>query len=127
MGTYYIASTGYNGAPAKQPHCLDVGCDLITLADGRQHCRRAEHAERNAFYHASANGFQLANGCLYIWGGDPCGDCMRAILAHNLQRVVTVCLDERYVNKDAERIFGGLGIPFLRYTRSQWLARGLNE
>lgn len=40
----HVLSTGYNGAPAGQPHCLDVGCNVVD-----NHCMRAVHAEQNVF------------------------------------------------------------------------------
>lgn len=38
-----ILSTGYNGAPAGEETCLDVGCLVLD-----KHCLRAIHGERNA-------------------------------------------------------------------------------
>ena len=39
-----VASTGYNGAPAGKPHCIDDGCLVVD-----DHCQRAVHAEENVF------------------------------------------------------------------------------
>lgn len=38
-----VIATGYNGAPANEPHCVDVGCDIFA-----EHCVRARHAEISA-------------------------------------------------------------------------------
>lgn len=57
-----IISTGYNGAPAGEPHCLDVGCKIV---DG--HCTRATHAEENAILQAVKYGVPLEGATLYYW------------------------------------------------------------
>jgi len=58
----WILSTGYNGAPAGAPHCLEVGC--IVKND---HCVRAVHAEINAINHAKELSISLADATLYYW------------------------------------------------------------
>ncbi|MCK4414920.1 MAG: dCMP deaminase family protein [Candidatus Eisenbacteria sp.] len=57
-----ILSTGYNGAPAGQPHCTDEGCVVVD-----DHCQRAVHAEINAIINASINGTSLEGATLYYW------------------------------------------------------------
>lgn len=57
-----ILSTGYNGAPAGQPHCEDVGCEIV---DG--HCHTAVHAESNAIAQAAKHGISVEGATLYYW------------------------------------------------------------
>lgn len=57
-----ILASGYNGAPAGEPHCTEVGCDMV---DG--HCKRAIHAETNAIAQAAKYGISLEGATLYYW------------------------------------------------------------
>lgn len=57
-----ILATGYNGAPAGEPHCTDVGCIMED-----EHCKRAIHAEINALNHAARNRVSLEGATLYYW------------------------------------------------------------
>lgn len=57
-----ILSTGYNGAPAGEPHCTEVGCDIVN-----DHCTRATHAETNAISLAAKHGISLEGATLYYW------------------------------------------------------------
>lgn len=57
-----ILATGYNGSPTGEPHCLDVGCDVV---DG--HCQRTQHAEINAVAYAARYGVPIAGSHLYLW------------------------------------------------------------
>ena len=64
----YIISTGYNGAPSKTPHCLDVGCirDDMGIKSGTMHeiCR-ATHGEQNAIALAARNGSSTDGAVMY--------------------------------------------------------------
>lgn len=57
-----IISTGYNGAPAGQPHCTDKGCIIV-----KDHCQRAIHAEINAIKQAVQRGLSVKGATLYYW------------------------------------------------------------
>ncbi len=57
-----ILATGYNGAPAGEDHCEDVGCDVVD-----DHCVRTRHAEINAIRHAVQQGKDLRGATLYYW------------------------------------------------------------
>lgn len=59
-----ILATGYNGSAPGEPHCIDIGCDVV---DG--HCQRTQHAEVNAVAYAARNGVSVAGGHLYLWIG----------------------------------------------------------
>jgi len=85
-----IIATGYNGAPAGEPHCLDVGCLMV---DG--HCQRAVHAETNAIAQAARFGVATDGATLYYWdsGGRSvtnCVKCSQVIKASGIIRVVGI-------------------------------------
>lgn len=56
-----ILSTGYNGAPAGEEHCIDVGCQMEN-----DHCIRTIHAETNAIAFAAKYGIALDGATLYV-------------------------------------------------------------
>ena len=56
-----ILSTGYNGAPAGEEHCTDVGCLMEN-----EHCQRAVHAEFNALGFAAKYGISLDGATMYV-------------------------------------------------------------
>lgn len=76
-----ILSTGFNGAPSKQPHCLDVGCILGPSGT----CLRTVHAEVNAITRAP-NGIP-PESTLYVTLS-PCFSCATLILNSGIYRVV---------------------------------------
>ena len=57
-----ILATGYNGAPAGEPHCIDSKCIMVN-----DHCVRAIHAETNAIAQAAKNGVAVEGATLYYW------------------------------------------------------------
>ncbi len=90
-----IISTGYNGAPAGEPHCTDIGCDMI---DG--HCKRTIHAEANALdIAASSVGMAVVGATLYYWDSKSryaqsieelrahCPNCARQAEMYGISRV----------------------------------------
>jgi dCMP deaminase len=89
-----VLSTGYNGSPAGQPHCLDVGC----LQDERgKGCLRTVHAEQNAIAWAARHGISLAGCTCYLSSYTPCLACANLLVQVGCQRVVyrTLYRDER--------------------------------
>lgn len=79
-----IISCGYNGAPPGCKTCLEVGCYLID-----NHCKRAEHAERNALFRASMEGHSVKNCVAYITG-EPCCDCIRSMISARIKKIVYI-------------------------------------
>lgn len=57
-----ILATGYNGSAPGEPHCIDVGCDVVD-----DHCQRTQHAEVNAVAFAARHGVRIAGSRLYLW------------------------------------------------------------
>ncbi|MCW5889358.1 MAG: dCMP deaminase family protein [bacterium] len=85
-----ILATGYNGAPAGMPHCLDVGCLVYksTTPSGEveENCFRTIHAEINAIAQAAKNGAQIRDGDIYITH-TPCIHCFKVLINVGIRRV----------------------------------------
>ena len=76
-GDNRVLATGYNGAPAGEPHCEDVGCNLV---DG--HCTTTIHAEVNAVASAARQGHALIGSHIYVTGDRPiCPGCANILKA----------------------------------------------
>lgn len=75
-----VLSTGYNGAPAGEPHCTDVGC----LTDSEGHCIRALHAEMNAILGCTN---ESRGGIIYVTHF-PCLACVLVLVQAGIQRLV---------------------------------------
>ena len=77
-----IVSTGYNGAPARTAHCLDVGCmrEKLGIPSGQRHelCR-AIHAEQNAIIQAAIHGVAIEGSTLYTTV-HPCILCAKMLI-----------------------------------------------
>ena len=83
-------SAGYNGSPAREPHCLEDGC---LMEDG--HCQRAIHAECNAVTHAAKHGVHLENAKIYIYGRrangqaiEVCRECKKILDAVGIKDII---------------------------------------
>lgn len=82
-----IISTGYNGSPPDEPHCLDVGCDMV---DG--HCVRTTHAEANAICFAAKSGVATAHSTMWVygWDGGICHRCYKLCLSAGIEDIMIV-------------------------------------
>ena len=88
---HHILSTGYNGAPSGEPHCLDAGC----LVED-DHCQRVLHAEVNAIAWAARRGVSIEGASLYIFARQPtisiiidmpCRECAKVVKAVGIERI----------------------------------------
>ena len=79
-----ILSTGYNGSPPGQPHCVDPGVGCL-MEDGR--CIRTLHAEQNALIQAALHGVSTEGATLY-GTCRPCHVCARMVVGAGIRRVV---------------------------------------
>jgi deoxycytidylate deaminase/Zn-dependent protease len=86
-----ILATGYNGAPAGMPHCIDVGCLVYrsTTPNGEteENCFRTIHAEINAIAQAAKNGAAIRGAHFYITHS-PCIQCFKVLINTGVERVV---------------------------------------
>jgi dCMP deaminase len=85
-----ILATGYNGAPAGLPHCMDVGCLIYrsTTPSGEveENCFRCIHAEINAIAQAAKNGASIRGGDIYITH-TPCIHCLKVLINTGIKRI----------------------------------------
>lgn len=97
-----VIATGYNGAPAGLPNCIEVGHQLVEM-NGRQSCVRTIHAEQNAIIQCALVGTPVEGSILYTTAS-PCLDCLKAIIASGVSAIV---FNEAY---DSARS-GGIDLP----------------
>jgi len=84
-----IITTGYNGAPSRIEHCLDVGClrEQMGIPSGERHelCR-ALHAEQNAIIQAAIHGVSIKGASLYCTNM-PCSICTKMIINAQIEAI----------------------------------------
>jgi dCMP deaminase len=87
----HILATGYNGAPAGHPDCLELGClrDEQQIPSGERHeiCR-AIHAEQNVIIQAALHGVSL-EGCTIYSSHTPCVLCAKMLVNAKITRFVS--------------------------------------
>ena len=85
-----ILATGYNGAPAGMPHCIDAGCLVYTsrtpTGEVEENCFRTIHAEINAIAQAAKNGASIRDADIYITH-TPCIHCLKVLINTGIRRV----------------------------------------
>jgi dCMP deaminase len=77
-----ILTTGFNGSPAGQDHCDEVGHLMV---DG--HCVRTIHAETNAIIQAALHGVSTRGATCYVTHL-PCINCTKALINAGITRIV---------------------------------------
>jgi dCMP deaminase len=77
-----ILTTGFNGSPAGQSHCDEIGHLLV---DG--HCIRTIHAETNAIIQAALHGVSTKGAICYVTHF-PCINCTKALINAGISRIV---------------------------------------
>ena len=91
-----ILTTGYNGAPAGLPHCLDVGClvykSQTPSGEWEENCFRTIHAEINAIAQAARHGVAIRDAAIYITH-TPCIHCFKVLINTGITRV---CYEKPY-------------------------------
>lgn len=87
-----ILATGYNGAPARVAHCLDIGCkrDQENVPSGQRHelCRGL-HAEQNVIIQAAVHGIPLAGSVIYCTHS-PCSICAKMLINCGITKVYSL-------------------------------------
>jgi len=77
-----ILTTGFNGSPAGQAHCDEIGHLMV---DG--HCVRTIHAETNAIIQAALHGVSSRDATCYVTHL-PCINCTKALINAGITRIV---------------------------------------
>ncbi|MFH0926936.1 MAG: cytidine/deoxycytidylate deaminase family protein [bacterium] len=84
-----ILATGYNGAPSRLGHCLDVGCirEKMKIPSGERHelCRGL-HGEQNAIIQAATSGADINDSTLYSTHF-PCVLCAKMIINAGVKKI----------------------------------------
>lgn len=106
----HIIATGYNGAPAGVPHCLDVGClrEQQGIPSGERHelCRGL-HAEQNAIIQVALHGTTTEGATLYCTNM-PCAICSKMLIN---SRIAEVYYREGYADSLSSALLADAGIP----------------
>jgi dCMP deaminase len=105
----HILTTGYNGAPAGVPDCLELGClrDENNIPSGTRHeiCR-AVHAEQNVIIQAAQHGVNLDGATVYCTH-TPCILCAKMLANARIKRFVSF---GRYAEDSFLELFRQVGI-----------------
>jgi len=109
-----ILATGYNGAPAGMPHCLDAGCLIYTskTPDGNveENCFRTIHAEINAIAQAARNGTRIDGADIYVTH-TPCIHCFKTLVNTGIKRMF---YDRPYKLETLEELRRNTGVELVR-------------
>jgi len=109
-----VLATGYNGAPSKLSHCLDIGClrERLSIPSGERHelCRGL-HAEQNAIIQAAYHGVSIRGSTLYCTH-HPCIICSKMLINAGVERVVYL---EGYPDELSAEMFREAGIAVERF------------
>ncbi|OGP86773.1 MAG: cytidine deaminase [Deltaproteobacteria bacterium RBG_19FT_COMBO_43_11] len=104
-----ILATGYNGAPSKLKHCMDIGClrEKLKVPSGERHelCRGL-HAEQNAIIQAALHGVSSKGSTLYCTN-HPCVICAKMIINAGVARIV---IRDGYHDKLAAQMLREAGV-----------------
>ena len=105
-----ILATGYNGAPAGMPHCLDAGCLVYTSrtpsGEVEEDCFRTIHAEINAIAQAAKNGASIRDADIYITH-TPCIHCVKVLINTGIRRIF---YEREYKRATIEELLRGANI-----------------
>lgn len=106
-----IISTGYNGAPAGLPDCLEIGClkdqNRIASASGHDICR-AVHGEQNAIIQAALHGVATKGTTMYITHS-PCSLCTKMMINAGVERIVCY---KSYPDENSQKLLKEAGVKF---------------
>ena len=105
-----ILATGYNGAPAGLPHCIDAGCLVYTsrtpTGEVEENCFRTIHAEINAIAQAAKNGASIRDADIYITH-TPCIHCVKVLINTGIRRIF---YEREYKRATIEELLRGANI-----------------
>lgn len=114
-----ILATGYNGAPSRLQHCLDIGClrkELQVPSGERHELCRGLHAEQNAIIQAALHGVSVKDSTLYCTH-HPCVICAKMIINAGISRIV---IRDSYSDKLAEQMLKEAGVRVETINNKNW-------
>jgi dCMP deaminase len=84
-----ILTTGYNGVPPGDRHCIEQGFCYqgVPACHQSEKPSRAIHAEANAISQAARNGVAIDGAVIYVTL-QPCINCLKLCIASGLARIV---------------------------------------
>lgn len=109
-----ILATGYNGAPANTPHCLDIGCyrEKMNIPSGeRAELCRGTHAEQNAMIQAAYHGVSIKDSVLYVTL-QPCVLCAKMAINAGIK---TIHYKGKYPDELSLKILEEAGVNLVKY------------
>lgn len=113
-----ILATGYNGAPTKIRHCIEIGClrEELNVPSGEKHelCRGI-HAEQNAIIQAAFHGVSIKGATLYCTNL-PCSICTKMIINAGLKRIY---YQDGYADTLSEGMLKEVGIEVIQFDGSK--------
>jgi dCMP deaminase len=108
-----ILATGYNGAPVKMEHCIDIGClrEERNIPSGQRHelCRGI-HAEQNAIIQAACYGASIKGGEIFCTN-QPCFICAKMIIN---SKINAVYYKEGYADDEAASMLEKAGVKLIK-------------
>lgn len=112
-----IISTGYNGAPIKVKHCLELGClrEEKNIPSGQRHelCRGL-HAEQNALIQAALHGVSVEDATVYCTNM-PCSICSKMLIN---ARIKAIYYKDGYADFLASTMLAEAGVPLIQMNES---------
>ena len=118
-----ILATGYNGAPSRLEHCLDIGClrESKGIPSGERHelCRGL-HAEQNAIIQAAYHGVEIRGATLYCTN-HPCIICSKMLINAGIEKVV---YEDGYADDLAKEMLRESGINTEKFKRKRRVEGG---
>ena len=112
-----ILTTGFNGSPAGQDHCDEIGHLMV---DG--HCVRTIHAETNAIIQAALHGISTRGSTCYVTHL-PCINCTKALINAGITRIVYA--DAYRVDENAMMFLQAAEIEMTQH-RTAWMKTAAN-
>lgn len=113
-----ILATGYNGAPSRLEHCLDIGClrEKLNIPSGERHelCRGL-HGEQNAIIQAAYHGVEIRGATLYCTN-HPCIICSKMIINAGIERIV---YEKGYADELAKQMLKESCVTVERFDRKK--------
>lgn len=76
-----IIGTGYNGSVTNEPHCDDIGHQIVA-----NHCVRTIHSEMNSLIQCARNGVSTDHTEIYVTHF-PCYNCAKALVQAGIKKI----------------------------------------